>query len=287
VKPVAFAYVRARTLEEAIACLAGTDGEAKLLAGGQSLTPMLNMRLVRPATLVDINRLPGLDRVERDADGILRIGALVRHTDLLRSPLARAHGPLLVEAARHIGHRAIRNRGTVGGSLAHADPAAELPAAAVALDARVSIEGAAGAREVDAADFFQGLFTTALRADEILTGVHVPPADGARWGFAEVARRAGDFALAGVAVVTRAPAGTCTHARVVAFGVGPTPARLRSAEALVVGARIDEAVAHAAGEAAAAECAPTDDVHASASYRRHLVAVLTARAVLQAAAGGA
>jgi carbon-monoxide dehydrogenase medium subunit len=269
VKPVDFAYVQPRTVEEAVACLGAED--AKALAGGQSLVPMLNMRLARPATLVDLNALPGLAGIERGSDGSLALGALVRHTDLARTPLAGAHA-LLAEAARHIGHRAIRNRGTLGGSLAHADPAAELPAAVVALDARLVVAGPRGTREVAAGEFFVGMLATALEPQEILTTVRIPAAPGATWGFAELARRTGDYALAGVA------------ARLVAFGAADRPLRLAAAEARLTGTRVDAAGARAAGAAAAAACAPPDDVHATAEYRRHLVAVLTEQVVLEALA---
>jgi aerobic carbon-monoxide dehydrogenase medium subunit len=281
VKPVDFAYVQPRTVEEAVACLGAED--AKALAGGQSLVPMLNMRLARPATLVDLNALPGLAGIERESDGSLALGALVRHTDLARTPLAGAHA-LLAEAARHIGHRAIRNRGTLGGSLAHADPAAELPAAVVALDARLVVAGPRGTREVAAGEFFVGMLATALEPQEILTTVRIPAAPGATWGFAELARRTGDYALAGVAAVLRAPGGRCETARLVAFGAADRPLRLAAAEARLTGTRVDAAGARAAGAAAAAACAPPDDVHATAEYRRHLVAVLTEQVVLEALA---
>jgi carbon-monoxide dehydrogenase medium subunit len=286
VKPASFSYVRAKSLAEALAGL-DADGQAKILAGGQSLVPLMNMRLVRPTTLVDINGLPGLDAVQAAPDGGLRVGALVRHTDLLASPLVRARTPLLAAAAAHIGHRAIRNRGTVGGSLAHADPAAELPAAVVALDAILVVVGTAGRRRIPAREFFRGPLTTALAPSEILTEVEIPGPVETAWGFAELARRAGDFAIAGVAGVLRpAPGdrGRCREARVVAFGCGDTPVRLSGAEAVLAGAGVDPALARAAAEAAAAGCAPGDDLHATAAYRRHLVAVLTEQAVGAAAA---
>ncbi len=284
-KPAAFEYVRPRSLDEALLLLARGDAEMKILAGGQSLVPMLNMRLVRPSTLVDINGLAGLDGIRETGDGGLALGALVRHADLAGSFLVRARAPLLATAAAHVGHRAIRNRGTLGGSLAHADPAAELPAAAVALDATLVATGPAGVRRLPASDFFVGLFATALAADEILTEVHVPDLRGTGWGFAEVARRAGDFALAGVAVVLRAAPGApgrCDVARLVAFGAGPNPMRLGAAEALLAGRAFDANRAGAVGTAAAGACAPDDDLHASAEYRRHLVSILTEQAIREA-----
>jgi carbon-monoxide dehydrogenase medium subunit len=285
VKPASFSYVRATSLDEALARLEADDG-AKILAGGQSLMPLLNMRLLRPTTLVDINGLPGLNTVDAAPDGGLRIGALVRQTDLITSPIVRARAPLLAAATRHVGHRAIRNRGTIGGSLAHADPAAELPAAVLALDATLIVSGSGRRRRVAAHDFFTGPLTTVLEPREILIEIHIAAPVAAAWGFAEVARRAGDFAIAGVAAVLRPAPGDpsrCATAHVVAFGCGDTPVRLAGAEAALAGARIDAAMARAAGESAAPNCAPLDDLHASADYRRHLVAVLTEQVVLEAA----
>jgi carbon-monoxide dehydrogenase medium subunit len=281
-KPAPFRYARPRTVAETIRVLADAGGEGKILAGGQSLVPMLNMRLTRPSLVIDLNAVPGLDVIAASAAGGLRIGALVRHADLTASPLVRERAPLLAEAARHIGHTAIRNRGTLGGSLAHADPAAELPAAVVALDASLVIVGRSGTRMVPASDFFVGVLTTALEADEILTEVHLPPARAA-WGFAELARRPGDYALVGVsAVVTRADTGRGDYARIVAFGVGDRPVRLHAAESVLAGATLDAACAAAAGAAACAVAAPADDQHASGAYRRHLTAVLTEQAVADA-----
>ncbi len=299
-KPAPFRYARAGTLAEAIALLAAAPEETKLLAGGQSLVPMLNMRLVRPAVLVDVNGLPELTGITTTADGGLRIGALTRHAELATLPAVRERAPLLAEAARHVGHAAIRNQGTLGGSLAHADPAAELPAALLALDARVRIQGPRGAREVAADAFFRGLLATALEPDEILTAVDVP-AQPPGWGFAEIARRPADFALAGVAVVVgvRHPltlpspppggegvpeAGPRELVRLVGFGVGDRPVRLTGAERLLTGAPLDDGSAARAGAAAALDCDPPSDVHGSADYRRHLAGVLVERALLQAGA---
>jgi CO/xanthine dehydrogenase FAD-binding subunit len=262
---------------ETVRALADAAGDGKILAGGQSLVPMLNMRLARPAIVIDLNGVPDLDVIAPSAAGGLRIGALARHADLAASAVVRERAPLLAEAARHIGHAAIRNRGTLGGSLAHADPAAELPAAVVALDASLVIVGRGGTRMVPADEFFVGLLTTALHDDEILTEIHVPPPRGA-WGFAELARRRGDFALVGVAAAVAADRGA-ERARIVGFGVGDGPVRLRAAEDVLAGAALDGASAHAAGVAAAEACAPAADLHASAEYRRHLVAVLTEQVV--------
>ena len=297
-KPASFRYARAGSLAEAIALLAAGHGDAKILAGGQSLVPMMNMRLVRPAVVVDVNGLRELTGVTPTPEGGLRIGALTRHAELAASPAVIERAPLLAEAARHVGHAAIRNQGTLGGSLAHADPAAELPAALLALDARVRMTGPRGAREVAADAFFRGLLTTALEADEILTAIEIP-AQPPGWGFVELARRPGDFALAGVAAAVRVghpltlPApprggegeeGPCEVVRLVGFGVGDRPVRLTGAERLLTGAPLDAGSAARAGAAAGPACDPPSDVHGSADYRRHLATVLTERALLQALA---
>jgi len=283
-KPAPFRYARAGSLAEATALLAAEPGEAKLLAGGQSLVPLLNMRLARPAVLVDLNGVRELRGITPSPDGGLRIGALTRHTELATSAAVRERAPLLAEAARHVGHAAIRNRGTLGGSVAHADPAAELPAALVALDARLRVTGPRGARVIAAALFFRGLLATALETDEILTEVLVPAAEPG-WGFVEIARRPGDFALAGVAAILRVAPGApsrCEQVRLVGFGVGDRPLRLTGAERLLTGSALEPESAARAGAAAGADCDPPGDVHGSAEYRRHLATVLTERALLQA-----
>ena len=291
-KPAPFRYARPSSLAEATALLAAAPGDSKLLAGGQSLVPMLNMRLVRPAVLVDVNGLRELTGITPLPGGGLRLGALTRHAELAASPLVRERGPLLAEAARHVGHAAIRNQGTLGGSVAHADPAAELPAALVALDARVQVTGPRGAREVAADAFFRGLLATTLEPDEILTALEVP-ARPAGWGFVEIARRPGDFALAGVAVTLPSPplgGEGIEGVRLVGFGVGDRPIRLGGAERVLAGGRLDADAAARAGAAAGADCDPPSDVHGSAEYRRHLATVLVERALLQAGArlaGGA
>jgi carbon-monoxide dehydrogenase medium subunit len=277
VRPAPFEYARARTLDEALVWL-GQDPEAKILAGGQSLVPMLNLRLARPSRLVDINPIADLAGVAAGPDGGLVIGALTRHSDLLASPLVRERAPLLATAAGHVGHRAIRNRGTMGGSLAHADPAAELPATALALAAALVVAGPGGRRRIAADDFFLGPFATALGADEILIAIEVGPQRDGAWGFAEVARRAGDFAIAGVAGVLDDDA-----PRLVAFGADDRPIRLTTAEKILAeAAAITPDLVTAAAGAASRSGRPADDVHASADYRRHLVGVLTERVVREA-----
>jgi CO/xanthine dehydrogenase FAD-binding subunit len=278
VKPAPFEYTRARSLDEALGALAG-DAEAKVLAGGQSLVPMMNMRLARPSRLIDINSIAELAGVVPASDGGLVIGALTRHTELLTSPLVRERSPLLAAATAHVGHRAIRNRGTLGGSLAHADPAAELPAAVLALGATLTVAGPRGRRQIAADDFFLGPFATAMAADEIFIEVAVPLPRGASWGFAEVARRAGDFAIAGVCGVLGGPG----PERLVAFGADDRPIRLSESETLLHDASaLTPEVAAAAARAAARCGSPVDDVHSSADYRHHLVGVLTERVIRDA-----
>jgi carbon-monoxide dehydrogenase medium subunit len=286
-KSCAFAYTAPASLDEAVEALARHGGEAKLLAGGQSLVPLLATRLARPAALVDLARVPGLDGV-READGALAIGAMARKRDVELSALVRRRQPLLHAATLLVGHAPIRNRGTVGGSLAQADPAAEYPAVAVALDATLHAVGPEGARSLAAADFFLGPLTTALDALEVLVESRwpaLPPRTG--WGIHEISRRPGDFALAGAAATVRLDGGGRAAAvRLVLFGVGPAPLRAREAEGALAGAPADDAgaLARAADAAAAAIDEPLADLHASADYRRHLAGVCAGRALREAAA---
>jgi CO/xanthine dehydrogenase FAD-binding subunit len=269
VKPGPFDYVAAGSVEEAVSTLAEADGEAKVLAGGQSLLPLLNMRLARPSVLVDVNPIPGLDRI--DVDGRVRIGALVRQADALASEELRAAAPLFAVALRHVGHATTRSRGTIGGAVAHGDPAAELPAALLALDGEVVVNGPSGVRTIAAADLVLGPFTTSLAADELLTTVVLPRQAARGFGFAEVCRRHGDFALAGAAVVL-------DPARVVLFGLGGAPVRAEGAErALDAGA----GAAEAAGLATVGLDAVTD-VHADGAYRLRVASVLVRRAIEEA-----
>ena len=224
-KPAPFAYAAPKSVDEAVALLAEHGGEARLLAGGQSLVPMLNFRLLEPALLVDINRIAELDGIA-EAAGALRLGALVRHRALETSPLIAKRFPIIAAAMAEVAHLAIRNRGTIGGSLAHADPAAELPLLALLLEARITAVSTQGRRVIAAADFFTAALTTALAADEILTEIELPdPPEGSGWGFAELARRAGDFALAAVGVIIAEAGGVCRTAHIAMAGVGPTPLR--------------------------------------------------------------
>lgn len=269
-KPPPFSYAAPREREEALALLAAHGDDAKVLAGGQSLIPMLNLRLARPAVLVDVTRVSGLGGVRR-RDGRLRIGATTRQADLLASRAANDGWPLLAAALRHLAHPQIRNRGTVGGSVAHADPAAELPAVLMALRATFHVASHARPdRAVAADDFFLTHFTTVLEPDELLVEVDVPPwPERAGWGFAELARRQGDFALAGAAVLVRgAPDATCAEASAVLLAAGATPVRAEAAERLVAGGRLDAALAAEAAREAMRDLEPTGDLHGSTDFRR-------------------
>jgi carbon-monoxide dehydrogenase medium subunit len=275
-KPAPFEYHRPASLAETLDLLERYGDEGRILAGGQSLVPALNMRLTTPQAVIDINRLPGLESIRLTPEGLV-LGALARHEAVARSPLVREHAPLLALALPHVGHEAIRTRGTVGGSLALADPAAELPACAVALDGRIRVEGRRGRREIPAADFFRGVYTTALAPGELLTELVLPSAPGWRSGFQELARRHGDFALAGLAARARVERDVVADTRLVFFGVGPAPVRARGAEGALTGRRPDRDAIAAARQALAAELDPPGDVHGSPALRRQLAGVLLTR----------
>jgi len=281
VKPVPFAYHRPVSLDEALALLERYGADGRVLAGGQSLVPALNMRLAAPAALIDINRLPGLDGISLEPEGLV-IGALARQEAVEASPLVARHAPLIAQAMPHVGHRAIRTRGTVGGSVALADPAAELPACLIALDAIVRVAGRGSGRDIPAQRFFRGIYTTDLAPGEIVTAIVVPPIQpGWRSRFAELARRQGDYALAGLAAHCRVDGGAIMEARLALCGVGPTPVRAFRAEAALSGRRPDPDVVAEAGRALDADLDPPGDVHGSPALRRHLARVLLARAVAQ------
>lgn len=274
-KPAAFAYAKARTLDDAIALLGAHKGEAKLLAGGQSLIATLNMRLSSPSLLVDINGVAGLDGVSVK-NGMVEIGAMTRHVTLERSADIAKHAPLIACAMPHIAHPAIRNRGTIGGSLAYADPAAELPACLVALDGEIDIAGPGGKRSVKAGDFFKGLFETALGNHDVLSAVRFPAAGAdARVGFAELARRHGDYAMVGLAAAAKVSGKGLTDVRLVYFGVGETPVRVRKAEAALESS-VDDAVK-------ALDLDPPDDIQATGAVKKHLAGVLLRRVAKQLA----
>ncbi len=287
-KPPFFDYYAPQTLDEALDMLRSGSPNASVLAGGQSLMPMLNMRIARPAVVVDINRISSLNHLHADAK-LLTVGALVRHANLLSDPEVRRGWPLLAEATSMVAHPAIRNRGTVCGSMAHADPAAEHPGVLMAHDGSVVIAGQAGRRELPAGEFFLALMTTALKPGEMVVEVRYPrlPA-GTGTAFVEVARRHGAFAIVGVAAALTVQNGTCSAARISLVGVSDTAFRARAAEAVLNGRRLGPADSGEAFAAAAREVVaavdPSDDVHASSSYRRHLAGVLTERALQKALA---
>jgi aerobic carbon-monoxide dehydrogenase medium subunit len=284
-KPSRFRYFLARNVDEAVQLLGEQGEEARVLAGGQSLMPLMNMRLARPSALIDLNEINSLAYVH-PWDGGLALGAMTRDADLERAALASERMPLLVEASRHVGHPAIRNRSTIGGSIAHADPAAEIPAVILALDAELEVRSVSGSRIIAAKDFFQGPFQTSLAPGEILTEVRIPGLPSRSGSaFLEFARREGDYALAGVAaVVTLDEDGTIASARLGLCSVGQTPVRPTSAELLLKGKRPERDAWKAAAEAVSASLnEPPSDIHGSADYRRHLAGVMTVRALALAA----
>jgi CO/xanthine dehydrogenase FAD-binding subunit len=282
-KPARFEYFDPRSLNDALGLLARYGDDAKLLAGGQSLVPLLNLRLARPALLVDINPLENeLGKVCLE-DGLLRIGALTRQREAERHPLMRELCPLLVRALRNVGHPTIRNRGTIGGSVAHADPSAEIPCALLALDGQVEARSQQSRRLIPAAEFFLGPFTTALRFDEVVTAVLLPrPPYGERVSFQEVARRHGDFAIVAVAAALIADdKGQVNQARLALAGAAPAPVRLTAVEDFLLGERLDAQRIAAAARLAAQAADPTSDIHASAEDRRHLTSTMVSRALRQ------
>lgn len=281
-KPPPFAYECPTEPAEAVRLLAAHGAEARPLAGGQSLVPLLNFRLARPSALIDLNRIEALARIAV-ADDTLRLGAMARQAAVEDDPAIARRWPLLVEAIDHVAHPAIRSRGTVGGSLAHNDPVAELPAAMLALDATITALGPGGTRTIAAEAFFVDALTTALAPDELLTEIAVPaPVQGSGWSFLEVARRHGDFALAAVAVSLAPGERGCADARVVVTGTGSGPVRIRPAEAILVERGASADACDAAAAAAGRAITPQGDLHAPARYRRALAETLTRRACRQA-----
>lgn len=282
-KPAAFEYDDPTTVDATLELLETYGDDCKILAGGQSLVPMMNFRLAKPIRLIDINRVEALSQIGRDGD-TLTIGAMTRHTAVEHSPEVAKISPLLTQAIGWVGHSQIRNRGTVGGSTAHADPAAELPAAFAALDARFRVRSRQGERVLGWEDFFISTFTTALRPDELLVAVEVPiqpPATGT--AFVEFARRHGDFALGGAAVtLSLDQAGLCTHISIALLAAGATPVRCRVAEQLLAGGIPTEPAIRDAARAAVEGLHPTSDLHGSSEYRLGLLSVMTERALTQA-----
>jgi carbon-monoxide dehydrogenase medium subunit len=284
VKPAPFDWHAPDTVAEALALKARHGEEARFLAGGQSLVPAMNFRVAQPAVLVDLNRVAGLDTIAVGADGSLVIGAMARNAAIERHAGAARTHPILAEALHEVAHPQVRNRGTLGGNLSHADPASEMPAVMLALDARFLVRSACGEREVAAADFFLGPLTTVLEPDEMLAEIHIPalpPRSGTAW--LEIARRRGDYAMMGVAaVVTRDAAGLCTAARLACCSAGPTPMPAPRAAASLVGTRLTDADLAAAADLLRQEVAPTGNVQASPAYQRHLAGVIAARALATA-----
>lgn len=285
-KPPPFVYHAPTSIEEVLGLLGDLGDEAKVLAGGQSLVPLMNFRLARPGHLIDLNQVEELAYMESE-NGALRIGAMARQRAIERSSLVAELWPLLAQAVGYIGHVHIRNRGTIGGSLAHADPAAEIPAVMLALNAELLVQGREGPRLLGAKDFFDSHYTTALEPDELLTEVRVPALPpGAGWAFEELTRRHGDFALVGVAALVAIDNRGCiAEARLAFAGAGPTPLRATGAEARLAGERPSEGPFREAAASASQELEPDSDVHASARYRREVAAVLARRALTRAVAG--
>ena len=280
-KPPRFRYLRAGSVDDALQALADNP-DARPLAGGQSLIAMMNLRLIRPACLIDINRVAGLDHIRENGDGIA-IGAMARHNDVKHSALVRARCPLLTEAYESIAHHTVRNRGTLGGNLCHADPSSETPAVMIAVGATLVLRSVGGSREVAAEDFFLGPYETAALQDELLVEIRLPGRGAHGWAFAEISNRHGDFAIAVIATTLSLEDGRCETVRVVASGVGEHAVRLAAAEAALVGGPIDEASLAGAAAAAAGAVDPHSDSHADAAYRREAIATLTRRTLQRAA----
>lgn len=277
-KPARFRYYDPETVEEAVSLLVEFGSDARVLAGGQSLVPLMNFRLARPKYLVDINKVSSLDYI-RQGDHTLAIGAMTRQRTVETSTLVQEKNPLLIEASRYIGHPTIRNRGTVGGSLAHADPAAEWPALVMVMDATLVLRGPQGERCIPAEDFFVTYLTTCLDPSEILVEIRIPELSrGTGWSFLELSRRFGDFALVGVAIrLTADGSGICTDSAIALTGVGAYPVRAQTAEQLLRGERLSEALFEHVARAVAKELEPDSDLHASADYRRTVARILTLR----------
>jgi carbon-monoxide dehydrogenase medium subunit len=272
-----FAYERPESLDAALAALAAGGPDARLLAGGQSLVPMLNFRVAAPTLLVDVNRVPGLDAIEEAGD-VVRVGALARHAALEGSELIGRHVPLIHTVMPHIAHAAIRTRGTIGGSLALADPAAELPACMVALDATIVARSASNERRIAAGDFVRGVYETALAANEMIVAIDLPKQAGRAHAFREIARRHGDYAMVGV-VLTAAAGGSLDDARIVFFGVADRPVRIQAAEESVAGLAPGAEAGERAAAALDGALEPQGDLNATAEMKLHLAEVLLRRAI--------
>ncbi len=287
-KPAPFTYLAPKSLNEALTLLQEYGPEVKILAGGQSLVPLMNFRLMRPSYLLDINGLGDLANIKVTGRKVT-LGAMARHRDVEFSPQVARQLPILTDAIRLVGHPAIRNRGTIGGSVVHADPAAELPLITLALDAELQLRSKKGKRKLKPEEFYLGYLTTAMEPHELLVGIslHTPP-KGTGWCFSEYARRHGDFAIIAVAALLRLDKQQRTvFSRIALGGVGPAPVRSSAAEQLLMGEQPTAALFREAGELAASEIDPESDIHASAGYRRHLSSVLVRRALETAQARAA
>jgi carbon-monoxide dehydrogenase medium subunit len=282
-KPAKFEYVLPSTVDAAIEALVASNGEGKVLAGGQSLLPLLNFRMARPAVLVDLNGIKGLSYIEERGERIA-IGALTRHRELEQSPLIASKLPVMAAAMRHVAHLAIRNRGTIGGSLSHADPAAELPMLSTFYDATIFVQGPGGRRMVAAEKFFVDALTNCLEPEEIVVEIEFPILRHDGWAFEEAARRFGDFALASIAVSVRSEPAGLREARVAVMGVADTPLRLREAEQELIAMELDDRAPDRFSEIVVSGVSPNDDLHASGEYRKHLLAQLSKRALQTALA---
>lgn len=281
-KPAPFKYLRARTVDEVTEALSAAGGEGKIIAGGQSLMPMINFRLVKPAVLIDINTIPGLASIELEG-GRLRLGATVRHRMTATDPLVRDRVPIVHEAMHHVAHLTVRNRGTFCGSVCHADPAAEMPLMTLLLDGRIEASSVRGSRTIAAADFFAGALVNTLEPDELVTSISIDtlsPDTG--WAFEEFAKRHGDFALACVATTLRLRDGVAADVRFGMMGVGETPLRLSAVEALVEGRPASAELLDEVASLLADTLEPNTDLHASADYRRRLAGKLARRALSDA-----
>ena len=284
-KPAPFSYVAPSTVSEVLETLSRYGEDCKLLAGGQSLIPMLGMRLHRPSVLIDLNQVSELSGIEQ-TDGSVRVGSMARHSSVEQSPLVAEMVPLLSQAVPQIGHAAIRNRGTMGGSLVHNHPASELPAVAAALEAELTVQSLSGERTLKSEDFFTSYLETDLAENELLTSVYFPVL-GANWRtkFLEFSRRVGDFALVGVAVAVRMDGDRCAEGRIALTGVGGIPTRARAAEDLLRDTSLNAKVLEGVSEAVQGEVEPLSDFHGSSDYRRHLCGVLVQRALTSVSEG--
>ncbi len=281
-KPAPYQYERPDTIEGVLATLNQYGEDSKILAGGQSLVAMMNTRVLQPRVVIDINRVPALDTLDVEDDTLV-IGALVRHNEIAESSVVREVSPLLVETYPHVSHYPIRNRGTLAGNLAHADPASEMPAVMLVAEAALTLRSHDNTRTVQATDFFLGPFETAMRSDELLTEVRIPVApDGQGWGFGEFSPRKGDFALASVATVMTVADGKVDTVRLACAGVGPCASRIADAEGLLTGATPGVDAFAEAAETVVASIDPQEDYHADAAYRRDLVSSLVRRALADA-----